>query len=130
MNRIRLILLASLTILAVGLIIVFALAVHQSAIIRARYAEMTAAIFSGDTNAVLAMVAPHCRKEFDDLRLMRMKTFAKPLGQSSKVVVVGNAATVCPSPNWYLCGVWPIGDTVEMTKVDGNWFFTGKVHLD
>jgi hypothetical protein len=91
---------------------------------------MTAAISSGDTNVVLALVAPQFRKGFDDSGLMRMESFAKPLGPSSKIVIVGNAATVWPSPNWYLGGVWPIGDTVDMTKVGGTWFFTGRVHLD
>ncbi len=130
MNRLRLILLASLGAFAVGLIILFSLACQQGATVRARYAEMTAAFLSSDTNAVLALVAPQYRNEFDNLRLMRMESFAKPLGPGSKIVIVGKEATVWPRPNWYLCGVWPIGDTVEMTKVSGSWFFTGKVHLD
>ena len=130
MNRLRSILLAGLAALAVGLIILFSLAGQQGAQVRARYAEMTTAISSRDTNAVLALVAPEYRKDFGDSRLMRMESFAKPLGPGSKVVIVGKAATVWPSPNWYLCGVWPIGDTVEMSKVSGSWFFTGKVHLD
>src|SRR5262249_40664896 len=102
----------------------------DATIIRVRYGALTAALSLGDTNAVLALIAPQCRKEFDDLSLMRMENFAKPLGQRSKMVILGNEATVWPSPHWHLCGVWPIGDTVEMTKVDGKWFFTGKVHLD
>jgi hypothetical protein len=61
---------------------------------------------------------------------MRLDEFARPLGARSKVLILGGDATVWPKPNWYLCGVLPIGDTVEMTKVEGHWFFTGKVHLD
>ncbi len=91
---------------------------------------MMSALASKDTNAVRALIVPQYRREFDDLRLMRMESFAKPLGPGSKIVIVGNAATVWPSPNWYLCAVWPIGDTVDMTKVGGRWFFTGEVHLD
>ena len=130
MNRLRSTLLAGLVALTVGLIVLFSLAGQQAAKARARYAEMTAAMSSSDTNAVLALVAPQYRKEFDDLRLTRMESFAKPLGPGSKIVIVGRTATVWPSPNWYLCGVWPVGDTVEMTKVGRSWFLTGKVHLD
>ena len=130
MNRLRSILLACLAVLVGGLIILFSLADQQSARVRARYRELTAAISSGDTNGVLALVAPQLRKGFDDSHLMRMEHFAKPLGPTSKIVIVGNAATVWPNPNWYLGGVWPVGNTVEMTKVGGTWFFTGKVHLD
>ena len=130
MNHLRSILLASLATLTVGLIILCSLAGQQGAKVRARYAEMTAAMSSSDTNAVLALVAPQYRSEFDGLRLMRMKSFAKPLRPGSKVVIVGHEATVWPSPNWYLCGVWPVGDTVEMTKVGRSWFFTGKVQHD
>jgi hypothetical protein len=61
---------------------------------------------------------------------MRMSSFAEPLGPRSKIFILGKEATVWPSPNWYLCGIWPIGNTVEMTKVAGSWFLTGKVHLD
>jgi hypothetical protein len=61
---------------------------------------------------------------------MRLDGFARPLGTRSKFLILGGDATVWPKPNWYLCGFVPIGDTVEMTKVGGHWFFTGKVHLD
>ena len=100
MNRLRSILLASLAALAVGLIILVSLTGQQGAKVRARYAEMTAAISSGDTNAVLALVAPQHRKECDELRLMRMEEFAKPLGPGSKIVIVGR---------WPRCGQVHIG---------------------
>jgi hypothetical protein len=59
-----------------------------------------------------------------------MDSFAEALGPHSKIIIRGQGATVFPSPNWYLCGVWPIGNTVEIVKVGGNWVFTGTVHLD
>jgi hypothetical protein len=95
-----------------------------------RYAQLRAALSAADTNAVITLIAPAHRTSFDEGRFMRLDEFARPLGAGSKVLILGGDATVWPKPNWYLCGVLPIGDTVEMTKVEGHWFFTGKVHLD
>ena len=130
MRRPRLTLAATLTVCAVGLAIVYRSSSHNRTEIRARYHELTTALSSGDTNAVLALIAPESRSEFDDGRFMRMGSFAEPLGSRSKIFILGKGATVWPSPNWYLCGLWPIGNTVEMTKVAGRWCFTGRVHLD
>ena len=90
--------------------------------IRERYQQMTAALSAGDTNAVLALVAPSYRGGFGELRLSRLDGFAKPLGSDSSILVLGSEATV-----------WPVrvgGDTVEMVKTGGVWYFTGIVHLD
>ena len=95
-----------------------------------RYTELRAALSAADTNAVLALIAPDHRSSFDGGKFMRLDGFARPLGARSKVLILGADATVWPKPNWYLCGVVPIGDTVEVMKVDGHWFFTGNVHLD
>jgi hypothetical protein len=95
-----------------------------------RYTELRAAISSADTNAVLALLAPDHRSSFDGGKFMRLDGFARPLGARSKVLILGAEATVWPKPKWYVCGVVPIGDTVEVMKVDGRWFFTGNVHLD
>ena len=95
-----------------------------------RYAELRTALSAADTNTVLALIAPTYRSSFDGGRFMRLDGFAQPLGARTKVLILGGDATVWPKPNWYLCGVLPVGDTVEMTKVEGHWFFTGRVHLD
>jgi hypothetical protein len=95
-----------------------------------RYTELRAALSAPDTNAVLALIAPTYRTNLDGGSFMRLDAFARPLGARSKILIFNGDATVWPKPNWYLCGVLPIGDTVEMTKVGGRWFFTGKVHLD
>jgi len=79
---------------------------------------------------VLALTAPAYRGNFDGARFMRLDGFAQLWGARSKVLILAGEATVWPKPNWHLCGFVPIGDTVEMTKVSGHWFFTGKVHLD
>jgi hypothetical protein len=95
-----------------------------------RYAEIRAALSKADTNAVVALIAPAYRSSFDGALFFRLDAVAQTLGTSSKVLVFFDDATVWPKPNWYLCGMFPIGDTVEMTKINGHWFFTGKVHLD
>src|SRR6516162_4976186 len=109
MRRPRFILLVFLAAFATGIAILLFLGRQDGAKIRVRYGEMTVALSSKDTNAILTLIAPQYRQEFDDLRLIRMESFAKPLGQGSKIVIVGNAATVWPGPNRYLCGVWPVG---------------------
>jgi len=130
MRHRRLKLAGILTVLVVGLTIAYRSSCQNRTEIRARYQKLTTALSSGDTNAVLALIAPESRKEFDDGRFMRMIGFAKPIGPRSKIFILGKGATVWPSPNWYLCGLWPIGDAVGMTKVAGSWFFTGVVHID
>ena len=118
-----------LVVLVIAALGLFWSSSRQRAQIRVRYQQMTVALSAGDTNAVLALVAPACRSGFDDLRLSRLEGFAKPLGPQSSILVVGHEATVWPvCTSHYL--VWPGGHTVEMVKVNGEWFFTGKVHLD
>ena len=117
-------------VLVAGLLLAYQSVSQNGTEIRARYQQLTDALSSGDTNAVLALIAPQCRKEFDSGRFMRIESFAEPLGPHSKIFMLGKGATVWPSPNWYLCRFWPIGNTVEMTRVAGTWFFTGRVHLD
>ncbi len=119
-----------LAVFVVGLYIARQIGFGDGPVIRVRYAALTTALSWGDTNTVLALIAPQYRKEFDGLRLMRLERFAKPLGPNARILVIGSDATVWPSVNRHLCGVLPVGDTVEMTKVAGKWFFTGKVHLD
>jgi len=123
-------LIAVVVVLSAGLIVAYWADRQERPGIRARYQQLRTTLASGDTNAVLALIAPQCREESDAGRLMRMDSFAVPLGPHSKMLILGREATVWPSPNRYLGGVWPIGNTVEMVKVGGSWFFTGKVHLD
>ena len=130
MRRFRLIVVVVVVVFAAGVFGVYQAGRQESTAIRARYQQLSTALASGDTNGVLALIAPQSRREFDSGRFMRMDSFAAPLGASSKILVLGKQATVWPSPNWYLCRVWPIGNTIEMTRVGGSWFFTGRVHLD
>src|SRR6516162_871131 len=115
MRRARTIILILLVPLFLAFAFIWAANHRNRAEIRTRYAELRAALSAADTNAVLALIAPTYRSSFDGGRFMRLDAFARPLEGRSKVLVVGGAATVWPKPNWYLCGVFPIGNTVEMT---------------
>src|SRR5256885_371794 len=126
MKRSRHILLFGLTLAltsaAIACAIFFDVSGRARAQIRGRYQQMSIALSTGDTNAVLALVAPSYRSSFDELRLSRLEGIAKPLGPNSSIVVSGHEATV-----------WPLrvgGDSVEMVKNGGAWYFTGIVHLD
>ena len=130
MRRTHAIILALLAISIAAIVFVHRSNRRNRTEICTRYGELRTALSAADTNAVLALIAPEDRSSFDGGNFMRLDGFVRPLGARSEVLVLGGDATVWPKPNWYLCGVLPIGDTVEMTKVGGLWFFTGKVHLD
>jgi hypothetical protein len=130
MRRARSTILIVLAISIAGFVFAYRSNRRNHAEICRRYAELRAALSAGDTNTVLALIAPGHRSGFDGGNFIRLDGFARPLGDRSKILILGCDATVWPKPNWYLCGVLPIGDTVEMTKIPGRWFFTGKVHLD
>lgn len=58
-----------------------------------------------------------------------LNDFAQPLGPRSSILVLGEDATVWPErTSHYL--ILPGGNTIKMVKVDGEWFFTGKVSID
>lgn len=124
MPKFRVILLAVAMISVAGLAVAFRSNCTNSAEICTLYAELRGALSAADTNAVRALIAPAYRSTFDAGDFMRLDAFARPSQARSKVLILGGDATVWPKPNWYLCGVLPIGDTVEMTKVAGYWFFT------
>lgn len=126
----RAILVVAMGLALVGLVLLQRSRSATRAAICARYAELTAAHAAGNVDAVRALVAPANRDGFDYGRQGRLRDFASPLGPSTRILIFGNYATVWPKPNWYAFKFIPIGDTVDMTCVDGVWYFTGEVHLD
>jgi hypothetical protein len=118
-----------IALLAGGFVFVYRSLDYQRAQIRARYAQMRAAVETGNTNAVLSLIAPQYRSTFDSLRFQRLGWFADPLGPRSSILIIGRDATVWPARTAHF-GILPGGNTVEMVKVAGDWYFTGKVHLD
>lgn len=97
--------------------------------VRARYAQMRAALSAKDAEAVKLLMAPSSRAGAGEEMIRRLDQFAKTLVPSSSVSISGSQARICPKPVYHF-GILPGGDTVEMIKVDGEWFFTGKVHID
>jgi hypothetical protein len=101
---------------------------RDNARIRLRYGQMTLALAANQTNASILLFAPEFRRRADRSVDM-LARFAKPLRSGAWVRTSGSRATVCPEPvlRYHL----PIGGhTVEMIKVDGEWFFTGGIHID
>ncbi len=96
--------------------------------IEVRYQQMRMALSSGNTNLAQSLFAPDLRggayRNFDML-----DRFARPLSRRSGIRVSGPHAVVCPERLFHY-GFIPGGHTVEMVKVDGEWFFTGSVHID
>jgi hypothetical protein len=101
---------------------------QEEAKIRARYQQMRTALSSGDTNGVRALFAPDFRGEANR-QFDRLLNFAKPLGGLSAVRFSRSRASVCPERISHF-GIVPGGHTIEMVKIDGDWFFTGKVSID
>jgi len=124
----------SLAGLLIALALVAVLFAHRSnqreeAQIHARYQQMRTALSSSDTNAVLALIAPNYRRNFHSHSFPYLDRFVQPLGTRSSIAISGNKADVCPDRiHHYL--IIPGGNTVEMIKLNGDWFFTGDVHID
>jgi len=102
---------------------------QEQAKIRVRYQQMRTALSSSDTNAVLALVAPEYRGSFDGYRFLMLNDFAQPLGPRSSIVVLRDQAIVWPVGSSHYV-VLPGGHTIDMIRVNGDWFFTGRVHID
>ena len=97
--------------------------------IRGRYRQMSAALASGDMNQAMALLAPQCRSAIGPTELIRLRSLLAPLGDHSSILVLGEHATVWPERSSHLI-VLPGGNTFEMVRVAGDWFFTGAIHID
>ena len=118
-----------LLVLALGALLFSRPIRREQTQIRARYQQMRTALSSSDTNAALALVAPQYRGGFDGYRFSMLDGIAQPLGPRSSIMVWRDEAVVWPvRTSHYL--VLPGGHTIGMIKVNGDWFFTGTVHLD
>jgi hypothetical protein len=90
---------------------------------------MRVALSSGDTNTARALLPPDFRGD-PQSPLSMISTFARPLGWKSSIRISGSSARVCPEL-YFLVPRWPPeGHTIPMVKVDGEWYFTGAVHID
>jgi hypothetical protein len=93
--------------------------------LRARYDQMRTALRTGDTNAARALMAPACRARADD-HFTRLAVFARELGGKSKVRISDSRAVVCPETALPF-GLF--GHTIDLIKVNGEWYFTGGIGI-
>lgn len=96
--------------------------------IRQRYEVFWKALNDEDeavTEALMARVADG--SGFVNLEWIR--NYGGPLDEKSRVQVSGSTAWVVPYPIYHF-GVLPGGDCIAAIKVDGEWFFTGRITID
>lgn len=93
--------------------------------VRDRYEAMTTALRIGDTNAAQMLFAPQHRPRAAD-HFGRLTTFAQPLGLRSGISIHQSRAQICPKP---IIPRGTSGHTIEMIKVEGEWYFTGRVSV-
>ncbi|SRR6266566_1291572 len=88
MLRSRVIVVAVFALVVVGLLTAYRLSTRNRTEIRSRYGDLQIALSSTDTNAVLALIAPEYRSNFDSGELLRLQGFARPLGARSKNLIL------------------------------------------
>jgi hypothetical protein len=98
----------------------------ESSKVRARYEQMRTAIAAGDTNAAALLIAPADRAQAQN-HFDRLTVFARPLSSKSKISVHGRGAEVCPERLYPWIPFIAAGHGIEMTNIQGEWFFTGKI---
>jgi hypothetical protein len=91
--------------------------------LRARYEQMRTALRAGDTNAARAFIAPAHRARADD-HFTRLTVFARELGGKSTIRISNSRAVVCPDSALPF-GLF--GHTIDLIKVNGEWYFTGGI---
>jgi hypothetical protein len=96
--------------------------------VRARYHQMERALATGDTATAQALLAPALRARATQ-HLAQLTGFVKPLNRRTVVVVSDSTATVCPLLQFHF-GVIPGGHSLDLIKLDGEWYFTGAIHID
>jgi hypothetical protein len=125
-------LLAAVVVVVAILCCVWAVVSRQKKVeetrILARYQQLRVAISIGNTALTLAMVAPDFRSN-PNFNFGLLQNFATPLGPQSSVEISGLEAFVFPKRVFHY-RVLRGGDSLGMVKVDGEWFFTGKVFID
>ena len=131
MNRRRIISLALLVLVMVG----GGLLLHgclgsgaDRARIHVRYDALQIALRAGDTNAFRLLFAPAHRARAMD-HVGRFQTFAHPLDHRSGMSIKGTRVWICPRRDFPLIPIVDFGHTIEMIRVDGEWYFTGKISI-
>lgn len=115
-----------------GIAVFLTWAVHRSVVIdrqlQERYKELYAAINSGDDARAAAAVVPGYQGNPVE-QADYLKTFVYPFSEKTRFGVSGDKGWVCPSRRYYFYFI-PGGNTVDLERHGGQWYFTGKVHID
>ena len=99
-------------------------------IVSSKYDEMRRVLANSNTNGYHALIAPNYQLSWRKDQLLKIPDFAKPLTKKSLIRIADNHATICPIPVLYF-GLLPWGGhRIELVKEDGQWYFTGRVHID
>jgi len=100
----------------------------EALVIKHRYELFWQALNAGDETVVEALMRPVDQGR-GFVNLTWIKDYGGPLDDESEVRVSGAKAWVVPDPIYHF-GVLPGGDGVAAVKVDGKWFFTGRISID
>jgi hypothetical protein len=133
---------AALFGLAVVVVLMFS--THQTRIskditaIRNRYQEFQNLVSKGEIDDQRMLIAPSHRLQARNRNPSRLSELT--LSKGSVIVVLSEQAWIYPEqqtaryPNFvyqFLSDyISPRGRGIEMSKVDGKWYFTGSIHID
>jgi hypothetical protein len=97
---------------------------------------MRRALRSGDIQGVAAFVLPKRRTDqtqnSQSHYRIPLADYGMRVGTGDSVPsirITGDTATVVPHGVYHF-GLLPGGDALEMTKEDGEWYFTGRLFVD
>jgi hypothetical protein len=120
----------ALAFLALGLcgVLLYATLISdsESSKVRARYEQMRTAIAAGDSNAAALLIAPAGPARAQD-HVDRLTVFARELSSKSKIAFDGSRAEITPERLYPWIPFITAGHGIEMTNIQGDWFFTGKI---
>jgi hypothetical protein len=111
---------------------------RESTAIRIRYQELQNLVSKGEKDKQPMMIAPSHRFPARNRAPSRLTELA--LSKDSIIVVLTDQAWVYPEPQttrypnfvYRFLGdyISPRGRGIELSKVDGQWYFTGSIHID
>ncbi len=96
--------------------------------VRARYEQLRAAMRAGDTNLITLLLLPEVRARTAN-EMVRLQTFAHDFSGASFITVNGAQAWICPRRELPFIPFLRIGHEIEMRRVEGEWYLTGKISI-
>lgn len=100
----------------------------ERASVRDRYELLRTALRAGNTNAAALLFLPAVRSRAPD-EINRLQTFAHDLGAASAITINGTQAWICPRRELAFIPFLRIGHEIEMIRVEGEWYFSGRISI-